>query len=100
MLMGVLRPWGGAALAIHPTRVAVLVVLLLPDGHAVFHFVNDIAAGAKGLIAVAGRDAHPYRHLADGEIADAMHARSVLDTEALMASATMRSPSFTASGWN
>jgi hypothetical protein len=38
-----------AALAIDPAGVAVLVVLFLPDRHAVFHFVDDVAAGSEGF---------------------------------------------------
>ena len=33
-----------AALAVHPAGVAVHVVLFLPDRHAVFHFIDDVAA--------------------------------------------------------
>ena len=49
--------WGAlrvrrAALAVHPAGVAVLVVLLLPDGHPMLHLVDDVAAGAECLVAV------------------------------------------------
>ena len=55
----------GAALAIHPAGIAVDVVLLLPDRHAMFHFVDDEAAGAKRLVAMRGADADPHGHVAD-----------------------------------
>src|SRR5271165_6707573 len=41
-----------AALAVHPPRVAAPIVLLLPDRKPVLHFIDDIAAGAKGLVAM------------------------------------------------
>ncbi len=72
----------GAPLAVHPTRVAVLVVLLLPDGHTMFDLIDDVPAGAEGLVPVTRARAHPHRHIPDGEVADAMDARCVLDTEA------------------
>ena len=38
-----------AALAVDPARVAVDVVLFLPDRHAVLHFVDDVAARRERL---------------------------------------------------
>src|SRR6185437_7399462 len=75
---GVLR----AALAVHPAGVAVLVVLLLPDGQPVLDLIDDVAAGAKRLVTMAGRHADPDRALADLERAGPMHARGVLHAEA------------------
>ncbi len=72
-----------AALAVDPSGIAVFVVLLLPDGNAVFHFIDDVAARAKRLVAVARARAHPHRHIADPEIANAVHAGRALDAEAL-----------------
>src|SRR6185437_14077726 len=72
----------GAALAVYPAGVAIFVVLLFPDGYAVFDFVDDVAARAEGFIAVSRAGAHPYGHFADGEVADAMDAGSALYAEA------------------
>ena len=44
----------GATLAVHPARVAVHVVLFLPDGHTVLHFIDDETAGLEGFVAVGG----------------------------------------------
>src|SRR6185312_4827134 len=77
-VLGMLR----AALAVHPTGVAVLIVFLFPDRDAVLHFVDDVAAGAKRLVAVARRNAYPNRSLADLQRPDTVHARGVLHTEA------------------
>ena len=73
----------GAAFAVDPTGVAVFVVLLLPDGHSVFDFVDDVSAGSESLGPVAGAHAYPYGHLADGEVADAVYACGVFDAEPL-----------------
>ena len=47
------------------------------------HFIDDVAAREESFVAMARARAHPHRDLADREIADAMHARRVLDAEAL-----------------
>jgi hypothetical protein len=78
-----LRPRRRAPLTIYPPGVPILVVLLLPDGHPVFHFINDVSAGAERLIAVAGCGAYPYGHLSDRQLADAMYTRRMFDAEAL-----------------
>ena len=72
---------GGAALAVHPTRVAVDIVLLLPDRDAVLHLVDDVAARPEGLITVRRGDAHPHRDLAERQVADAVHATRVAHPE-------------------
>jgi hypothetical protein len=77
------RDGRGAAFAVDPTGVTVFVVLLLPDGHSVFDFVDDVTAGREGLGSVACTYAYPYRHLADGEVADAVYACGVFDAETL-----------------
>src|SRR5215218_6015472 len=71
-----------ATLAIDPARFAIDVVFFLPDRHAVFDRVDDVAAGGKRLGAVCRARADPDREVADGEIADAVHTRRALDAEA------------------
>ena len=93
MLAGVVMPVRGhlpqilrrrrAALAIHPPRVAILVVLLLPDGHTMFDLIDNVAAGAECFVPVSRASTNINSHVPDGEVADAMDARSVLDTKAL-----------------
>jgi len=58
------RRWRGATLAVHPAGITIDVVLFLPDGHAMFDFIDDEAAGAKRLVAMRGADAHPDGHFA------------------------------------
>ena len=72
--MVVMMRGGRAALAVDPAGVAVRVMLLLPDRHAMFHFVDDVTAGREGLAAVRRADAHPDGEVADAERADTMHA--------------------------
>ena len=72
-----------AALAIDPARVAVDVVLFLPDRHAVLHFVDDVAARGECFGAMTRAHADPHRQIADRERADAMHARGSQHAEAL-----------------
>ena len=52
------------ALAIHPTRITVDVMLFFPDRDAVFDLVDDPTTRAERLIAVWGGDAHPAGELA------------------------------------
>src|SRR5688572_28158637 len=79
----VVRGRGGASLAVHPARIAGDVVFLLPDGHAMFHFIDDEAAGTECLVAMRGADADPYRDIADGERAHAVHTRGARDPVSL-----------------
>jgi len=72
-----------AALAVDPTRVTVDVVLLFPNRHTMLHFVDDVATGLEGFVAVTSAHAHPHGELPEREIADAMHAARVVDTESL-----------------
>src|SRR6185312_13975191 len=72
-----------AALAVHPARVAADVVLLLPDRHAMLHFIDDVAAREERLVPVTRARANPHREIADGETPDAMHASRMLDAEPL-----------------
>ena len=65
---------GGAALAVHPPGVPVHVVLFLPDRYAVLHFVDDVAAGRKGLAPVSGAHPHPHRNIFQAEVAGAVYA--------------------------
>src|SRR5687768_737338 len=71
-----------AALTVHPAGVTVFVVLLFPDGHPMFDFVNDVPARAEGFVAVARTHADPDGHITDREIADRMNARRALHAEA------------------
>src|SRR5262245_53828653 len=71
-----------AALAVYPPRVAVAVMLFLPDGNAMFDLLNVVATGEEGFLAMVSAYADPDRELADGERADAVHARGVLHSEA------------------
>jgi hypothetical protein len=71
-----------AAFAIDPTRITVDVVFFFPNGNAVLHFVDDVSTGFESLITVARAHSDPHCELAEGKIADAMHAPRVLDTEA------------------
>src|SRR5882757_4078405 len=81
-LVSVVRGWGGATLAINPAGVAVLVVLLLPDGHSMFDFVDDVSTCEERFRPVACADAYPNSHFAYGEVADAVYACGVFDAEA------------------
>ncbi len=72
-----------AALAVHPAGVTIDVVLLLPDRDAMLHLIDDVAAGQKGLLAVARAHAYPYGHLTELQITNAVDAGGVLDAEAL-----------------
>ena len=72
-----------AAFAIDPSRIAIDVVFLLPDRNAVFHFVDDIAAGLERFVAMPAADADPHGDIADAKRARAMHARGFADAEAL-----------------
>src|ERR1700728_5318870 len=78
-----LRARRGAALAIDPAGIAVLVVLLLPDRHAVLDLVDDVAAGIEGLAAMRGADADPDRELPDRQRPYAMRTAGALDPESL-----------------
>src|SRR5579863_4098038 len=70
------------ALAVHPAGITASIVLFLPDRHAMFHFVDDEAAGVEGLSAMHGTDADPHGHVAEAQRADTVDAESVLDREA------------------
>src|SRR5690606_8219824 len=65
-----------------PFRLAVGVALVLPDRHARLDLVDDPAAGVEGRIAVRGAGADPDRELADGQLADAVHAAGLDRAEA------------------
>src|SRR5581483_2883136 len=72
----------GTPLAIHPSGIAVLVMLLFPDGQAMLDLVDDVATGEESLMAVRGAHADPDGHFAYGQIASPVYAGSVLDAEA------------------
>src|SRR5690606_5918268 len=69
------------SLAVHPARIPVLVVLLLPDGHPVFHFVDDVPARQERLMPVARAHANPHRQITDREVSDPVYAERVLHAE-------------------
>src|SRR5215469_13482565 len=76
------RGRGGAALAVHPARIAIHVVLFLPDRQAVLDLVDDVAAGAEGLVAMRRAHPDPHGQLADAEVTDTVHARGMTHPEA------------------
>src|SRR5690606_7606896 len=57
---------------------------LLPDRHAMLDFVDDVAAGAEGLVAMRGRGAHPDGGVGQCQAAQPVHAQDALDAEALL----------------
>src|ERR1700734_3876916 len=71
-----------ATLAVHPAGIAASIVLFLPDGHAMLHFVDDKTTGIEGFAAVDGTHPDPDGHVAQVKRADAMDAQSVRDREA------------------
>ena len=71
----------GTSLAVHPTGIAVLVVLFLPNRHSMFDFVDDVSACGEGFGAVTCTYTHPHCHVTDREISDAVYAGSVFDTK-------------------
>src|SRR5581483_12500979 len=81
--MFVMRAGRGTAFAVHPSGVTVFIVLLFPDGHAVFDFIDDVATSRKRFGAMPCAYTNPDGHLTDREITDSMYARGVLDSESL-----------------
>src|SRR5581483_957664 len=71
----------GAALAVHPPRIAVHIVLFLPNRYAVFDLIDDVPAGAEGLVPMARAYANPHSHVANGEVTDAVDAGRVFHFE-------------------
>ena len=57
-----------------PGGIAIDVVLLLPDREAVLDFVDDVAAGAEGFVAMRGRHTYPHCKVANRQIPGTMHA--------------------------
>jgi hypothetical protein len=55
------------SLAVDPSGIAGGVVLLLPDGHAMFDFVDNVPACRKCFAPVSATDPHPYRELPECE---------------------------------
>jgi len=49
-------------------------VFLFPDRQPVLHFIDDEAAGAKGLVAVRRRGTDPDGDFAQRQRADPVHA--------------------------
>jgi hypothetical protein len=71
--------WHGASLAVHPARIAIDVVFLFPDGHAMFDFIDDEAAGTKRFVAVRGAHSYPHGDVAQAQRAHAVHAGGARD---------------------
>src|SRR5690606_20312645 len=69
-------------LRVQPAGVASGVALVLPDRHSRLDLVDDPAAGGERGLAVGGAGAGPDRQVADGEVADPVHAGGVEDVEA------------------
>src|ERR1700722_8202745 len=70
-----------ATFAVHPAGITASIVLFLPNGHAVFYFVDDESTGIEGFAAVNGTHPDPHGHVAQSQRADAMDAQSVRDRE-------------------
>jgi hypothetical protein len=81
-LGGVVGSWGGASLAIYPPGITVLVVLLFPDGHSMFDFVDDVSTREECFRTVSGAHAYPNGHLTDRQVADAVYAGGMFNAEA------------------
>ena len=79
--VGVLR-FRRATLAVYPARIAAAVVLFLPNGHAMFDFIDDESAGIEGFAAVRGAHPDPHGHVAYTQGTDTMDARGMLHWEA------------------
>ena len=71
----------GAMVTTHPSATAIAEVFFLPDGDAGFYFVDDVAAGIEGGVAVVGGDAHDYSESADFDRAGAVDASGLDDLE-------------------
>src|SRR5258708_12698157 len=67
-----------AAFAVHPSRIAVSIMLFLPDGQAMLYLIDDEPAGIEGFAAVGRAHAHPYGHLAHGQPPHAVDAQGML----------------------
>src|SRR5579885_784481 len=62
-----------------PLGFALSVVFALPDPHARFHRVDDVAAGGESRIAMLGAGAHPDGEFAQCKFTHAVHACRVQD---------------------
>src|SRR5271163_3214193 len=71
-----------AALAIHPTGVAIPVVFLFPNGDAMLDLVNDETARIEGFAAVCGTYPHPDRHFTQPKRTYPMNAQGLRHGEA------------------
>jgi hypothetical protein len=56
-------------------------MFLLPDGNAVFHFVDDVPAGSKGFITMWRTDPDPNGDFTEWQITHTMNATRMSDTE-------------------
>src|SRR5688500_1687935 len=68
------RSAGRLSSAVDPAGRAARVVLLLPDRHARFGLVDDVAARVERGAAMIGADADPHGAIADRELPHAMLA--------------------------
>jgi len=63
-----------AAFTIHPSRVPIRIMLLLPDGQPNLDLINDVTASSECFITVRRGNPDPDGAFADLEDADPMHA--------------------------
>src|SRR6185295_13698940 len=70
--------------AVDPAGLAARVILFLPDRHARFGLVDDVATRVERGAAMPRRDPDPHRAVADRELADAMLAKRSVDRKPLL----------------
>src|SRR5689334_16325864 len=70
--------------AVDPAGLAAGVVFFLPDRHASFGLVDDVAARVESRAAMPGRYADPHRTVADRELAYAVLADRGFNCEPLL----------------
>lgn len=75
--LSICNPVSGATLAIHPARIAIDVVLFLPDRQTYFDLIDDEATGLERLVPMGRGNTNPYRTLTEFKQADAMHAAGI-----------------------
>src|SRR5882757_268197 len=71
-----------ATLAVHPAGITAAIMFLLPDRHAMLHFVDDEAARFEGFAAVRRTDSDPHGHVVQSQRAHAVDAQGVLHRKA------------------
>src|ERR1700722_2324946 len=71
-----------ATLAVHPARITAAIMFLLPDRHAMLHFVDDEAARFEGFAAMHRTDSDPDGHVVQSQRAHPVDAQGVLHRKA------------------